>query len=135
MIPYPAPMPHQRKMPSRVRSVATPPSRGRLYLARVLLLLLVLVGHLGYGLSALADDHGADGCGPAVLAMPAAGGDAHAEAGCDHGCHAAAHLLAIFPGGGLAGAPAVSSQFNAPAPLPWLSRVASPPVRPPKPLA
>jgi hypothetical protein len=70
-----------------------------------------------------------------VLAMPAGGGDAHGEAGCDHSCHAAAHLVAIFPGGGSPGAPAVSTQFDDLAALPWLSRVASPPIRPPKPSA
>ena len=110
--------------------MAVPSPTGHLPLARVLLLLLVLAGHLGYGLSVLAD--GAGGCDEAVLAIPAAGGDIHGDAACDHCCHASAHLLGIFTGEGAAGRPSQSAQFDTPEALLGLSHISSPPIRPPK---
>jgi hypothetical protein len=129
---YPAGMPHQETKPVRV---AVPPSPHRLSLVRMLFLALVLVGHLGFGFGVLAGDHAASGCDQAVLASPAAGGDIHSEAGCDHCCHASAHLLGIFTGDGAAGTPTLSAQFDTPGALSWLSHIASPPIRPPKPSA
>jgi hypothetical protein len=66
---------------------------------RALVVLLVLIGHLGLGFDALATGPGF-GTEAHDHAERAAGAEdplAHEDNGCDHGCHAAAHLLGVIP--------------------------------------
>lgn len=131
-IPYLAPMLHLRIGLSCARSAAVLPSRGRLPLARVLLLFVVLLGHLGYGFNVIADDQGADDCDHTVLRIAAPGGDTPGGTGGDHGCHAQSHLVAILAGGGSLWSLALSAQFDTLGVPPWPSQIPSPPSRPPK---
>jgi hypothetical protein len=68
---------------------------------RVLVLLLVLIGHLGLTAHALAAgvpwhaQHG-EGHDHAWSAPDDRGADAEDAQGCDHGCHASAHLLGVL---------------------------------------
>ncbi|MFZ0790762.1 MAG: hypothetical protein WAM94_14220 [Chromatiaceae bacterium] len=98
-------------------------------------LLLVLIGHLGYGVSALAVDHGS-GAGPGHhqhASLSHVGDHGQADTGCDHCCHAAAHLL------GVTSRHLVSPPVKGAHPRPcrtqgWRSRIQTPPTRPPRPL-
>jgi hypothetical protein len=99
-------------------------------------LLLVLIGHLGYGFSVLAGDLGSS-AGPGHhhhAAFSPAGDQGHGQAdtGCDHCCHAAAHLL------GVTSRHPVSLPVKGTHPRPcriqgWRSRIQTPPTRPPRP--
>ena len=100
--------------------------------ARVALVLLVLVSHLGYGFSVFADGHGAAACDEPSLA---ASGDAHGEGGCDHCCHAAAHFVGIIPEHAFTKPVAVDAGTRARDVRHWLSITRPPPTRPPRPPA
>lgn len=99
----------------------------------MLVILLVLVGHLGLAFHVPAAELGG-GANTYEYAPHTSGGgdtDPHEGTGCDHCCHAMAHLLGVQP------------HYSTPSPnlldrpcatcgMVWHSHIASPPIRPPR---
>jgi hypothetical protein len=98
-----------------------------------LVIVLVLIGHLGLGFSLLANAQGL-GSESQVhpwIAAEAGDPDLHHDSGCDHCCHAPAHLLGLIRHHPL---PPLS-----PLTVPragyggiWYSHIPAPPTRPPR---
>ena len=119
-----------RDMPTPAKGAHRAP---RAEFVRTLVVLLVLVCHLGLSFEALATGPGF-GTEAHDHAERAAGAEdplAHEDHGCDHGCHAQAHLLGVIPH-----RPSLPiSPLTAPSADPigiWRTRTPRPPNRPPR---
>jgi hypothetical protein len=99
----------------------------------ILVLLLALIVHLGLAFNALAAVHGFGVETHDHASLAAQGGEREApgDAGCDHCCHAPAHLLGVLPQDSALplDRPGVLSAGYRRA---WHSQVQPPPTRPPK---